>query len=85
MASVVKRVKYRITRLKGMIKSCYAYDSLHPDNPYLKEYREELGTIIYNAVYEEQVKYLTENFTIERGTYTDSEGCTYNRLEPIVN
>ena len=69
-----------IKRLKGMMRSCFAYDGLSKDNTYIAKYEDKLGSELFNKVYDEHEIYLNESFKVERSVYTDSEGCTYNRL-----
>lgn len=67
-------------RCKLMMRSIYAYEQLSKNNTSLKIYKEKLGENVFNEVYDEYSKFLYENFTIEKNTYTDSEGCSYNSL-----
>ena len=70
-------------RMKSMMNSCFTYGSAekgsHNYDMYIKKYEAELGSEVFNEVYEEQMAYLS-GCTIERNVYTDSEGCTYNSL-----
>jgi len=66
--------------MKGMIISLFAYNSLNKETRFLQDYKKSLGEKLFNEVYEEQAKFLQENYDIEYHTYTDSEGCTYNSL-----
>ena len=70
--------------LKNMIISCFTYGSAevnsHYYNQYISQYEEKLGTKLFKEVYEEQIAFLENNCKIERGVYTDGEGCTYNSL-----
>jgi hypothetical protein len=69
-----------ITRMKSMMKSCFAYDGLNKENSYLQKYKVELGETIFDSVYNEYAEYLNNTFTIKRGVYSDHEGCTYNSM-----
>jgi hypothetical protein len=69
-----------VKRMKDMMQSCYAYDSLRKDERYLAKYKNILGEDVFNKVYDEYEKYLETNYKIERNVYTDNEGLTYNSL-----
>ena len=69
-----------IERMKSMMRSGFAYDSLSKDNSYIVEYKEKLGVELFNEVYDEHEKYLNDTFTVERNVGSDSEGNSYNSL-----
>ena len=75
-----EEVKRAIERLKSMLRSLYCYGGLDKDNSYLDSYRKDLSKEDFDNTYDEYSKYLKETFTIDRDTYTDREGCTYNSL-----
>lgn len=70
--------------LKNMISSCFAYDGYNKQSynysRYIEPYKPKLGERLFEKIYSEQVAYLEKNYSVKRGTYTDSEGCTYNTL-----
>jgi len=70
--------------LKNMIRACFAYGAYDKQSynysRYIKPYKDKLGDRLFEKIYLEQVAYLEKNYSVERGTYTDSEGCTYNTL-----
>ena len=72
-----------INRLSSMMRSCYAYDSLSKENPYIKKFEKEMGTELFNRIYAENEESLKKNFKVVRGVYTDHEGCSYNELVQI--
>ena len=78
------RVQEKIKDFKGMLKSCFAYGSIAKNSyyyeRYLLKYKDDLGEKLFNKVYEEYSKDLTENYMVISGTYTDSEGGSYNTL-----
>ena len=57
-----------------MIHSCYTYGFLGSD--YMKNIYKKYG----KKIVEKEIKNLEDNYTIEYGTYEDSEGCVYNTL-----
>jgi hypothetical protein len=69
---------------EDMIKSCFAYGSAEKGSyyfeQYIAKYKKQLGTELFNEVYDRTMKDLQENYTIQRGVYTDGEGCAYNSL-----
>lgn len=69
-----------IGSLKSMMDSCFTYDGLTKDNSYIKKYRYDLGIELFNKIYDEYSKHLNENYIVNRGVYTDHEGCSYNSL-----
>ena len=78
------RVQENIKDFKSMLKSCFAYGSIAKNSyyyeRYLLKYKDDLGEKLFNKVYEECSKDLTENYMVVSGTYTDSEGGSYNTL-----
>ena len=78
------RVQENIKDFKSMLKSCFAYGSITKNSyyyeRYLLKYKDDLGEKLFNKVYEECSKDLTENYMVVSGTYTDSEGGSYNTL-----
>ena len=75
----------KIKALKSMLESCYTYDELSRDNRYLKLYKQELGVVLFDKVYDEYSKYLNENYCVVSNTHTDHEGLTYNSLRKKKN
>lgn len=73
-------IEEQIKSMQSMMRSCYTYFSLNKENKYLAKYKEILGEEKFNEVYDEHKKYLEDTYTIERDTFTDSEGVTYNSL-----
>ena len=72
-----------IKYMKSMMQSCYAYDSLSKDDRYLVKYIDILGEDVFNSTYDEYEEYLRTNYRVERNTFTDNEGLTYNSLIKI--
>ena len=72
-----------IKYMKSMMQSCYAYDSLSKDDRYLVKYIDILGEDVFNSTYDEYEEYLRTNYRVERNTFTDNEGVTYNSLIKI--
>jgi|688.fasta_scaffold2075636_1 hypothetical protein len=70
--------------MKGMINSCFTYGGYekgsHNFKQYIEKYRNQLGEQVFEEVYAEQVKYLTEKCEVIHNTFTDSEGLSYNSL-----
>ena len=83
MDAIIEKLNKEIEACKAMMVSIYAYGELTPEDKYLKPYKDKLGSIAFNAVFEDHSKHLKDNFKIVRGVYTDGEGCTYNDLEQI--
>jgi len=71
----------KIESMKSMMKSIFCYGTLRKDDEYLDSSRKELSVTDFDKVYDEYSKYLSDTFTVNAGTYTDHEGCTYNSLE----
>lgn len=67
--------------LRSMIESCFVYGGMGKDDEYIRPYKYKLGEEEFHRIYDEHIKYLTENFEVEHSTYTDSEGVTYNSLK----
>lgn len=71
--------------LRNMIESAFAYGNMnkesHTYDRYILPYKQKLGEETFERIYDEHTKYLTENFEVVHGTYTDSEGVTYNSLK----
>jgi len=71
--------------LRNMIESAFAYGGFEKGsftyNRYILPYKEKLGEETFERIYDEHIKYLTENFEVEQNVYTDSEGVTYNSLK----
>ena len=69
--------------MKGMIRSCYTYGGAERGSynfeTYIKPYQDKLPIEVFNEVYEEQTKYLSQ-FEVQTNVYTDSEGLNYNSL-----
>ena len=82
MATLTKITEI-IDDMKSMMESCYCYGALRRNNSYLLQYQEYLGEKIWNDVYTEHRGYLVNTYRVEEGTYTDSEGVTYNSLVKI--
>ena len=74
-----------IDAFKSMMESCYAYDGLTRHNRYILEFRKELGDDAWNEVYEEERKFLRNNYIVDRNIGRDSDGVTYNRLLPRID
>lgn len=66
--------------MKSMMKSIFCYGSLERDNSYLDSYRKNLSENVFNSVFDNYKKYLSDTFTVRTGVYEDYEGCTYNEL-----
>ena len=70
-------------RMKSMMISCFSYGSIDKGsyyyNQYIEPYWKELGTKVFEEVYNEQKEFL-KNCTVDVNVYTDSEGCTYNSI-----
>jgi len=81
------KIQEKIKNFKSMLDSCFAYGSIAKNSyyyeRYLLEYKDDLGEKLFNKVYEEYSKDLTENYMVISGTYTDSEGVSYNTLKKI--
>jgi len=69
-----------IKSLKSMMESCFTYGGISKDNKYIKPYIQTLGVVLFNKVYDEYSKYLSENFFVKTNVHTDHEGVTYNSL-----
>jgi hypothetical protein len=78
-----------IKSLKSMLDSCFAYDSISDVNDYRKTYsfaqyvlpfEKKLGKPLFDEIYNAHLINLIQNFKVERGVFTDGEGCTYNSL-----
>ena len=74
---------YNELRLKSMMLSCYAYDNLSKNNQYIINSGNGLSKNLFNEVYDEQEKFMKENYIVSKNVYTDFEGCVYNSLTPI--
>lgn len=72
-------------RMKSMMVSCFVYGSIERDsydfNRYIKKSGNGLSNEVFEEVYKEQYDFLKNHCIIVRGTFTDSEGCTYNSLK----
>lgn len=72
-----------IKSLQEMIDSCFTYGGADRDSynfeRYIKPYQEKVGEP-FDAVYEEHLKCLKENYRVVPNVYTDCEGCSYNQL-----
>ncbi len=77
----------QIENLKNMIESCFAYGGSDPNSynykTYIEKYKDILGQVLFEKIYNEHLEYLKNNFTINIGVYTDSDGLTYNSLKTI--
>ena len=71
-------------KMKEMIDSCFTYGGYDKESHNFKRYifphTNNLPMVIFEEVYTEQVNFLEKNCIVDRGVYTDSEGCTYNKL-----
>ena len=77
----LEKIYEEVEFMKSMMKSVFVYDSvLSKQNSYLIKYKKTLGEELYNDVFDEYKEYLNKNFKVAEGTYTDSEGVTYNSL-----
>lgn len=78
-------IEDEIQFMKNMMTSCYTYGSIEKDSYYYKDYLEKweviLGKDLFEKVYQQQKKELSA-YKVVRSVYTDSEGLTYNSLEP---
>jgi hypothetical protein len=72
-----------VVSMSRMMKSIFTYGTLEKNNYYLRDYLTKLSQKTFDNTFENQKKYLEENFKVEYDTYTDREGCTYNSLVPI--
>lgn len=81
-----------IKSLKSMLESCFAYDVITDNDEYRKSYsfqryvqpyEKKLGKQLFETIYNETLNHLRSNFKVERGVFTDGEGCTYNSLVKI--
>lgn len=74
----------KIESLKSMMESCFTYGGLERNSwnfeRYIKKYEKELGTDLFNKIYDEYSSILNDNCEVIHGVYTDSEGVTYNNL-----
>jgi len=82
MEGVIK-LNNKIESFKSMMRSIYAYGELTKEDNYLKPYKKELGSIMFDSIYEQHSEYLNNYFKRVTNVYTDSEGCTYNELVQI--
>lgn len=77
----------QIENLKNMIESGYVYGGSDPNSynykTYIEKYKDILGELLFEKIYIEHLEYLKNNFTINIGVYTDSEGLSYNSLTKI--
>lgn len=75
----------KIDDMKSMMQSMFAYHQLQRSgyffDMYLKAYEEELGTELFDKVYNEHSEYLKGKYEVVSNVYTDHEGCTYNELK----
>jgi len=69
-----------IIDMKGMMRSIYTYGKLESTDKYLVKYYVELGEDVFNKIFNEESKYLSDNYHVIPNTYEDSEGLTYNSL-----
>lgn len=69
--------------LKGMIISCFSYGSIEKDSywfdKYILPHQKDMTKKVFEDVYAEMCNSL-KNAQIEHAVYTDSEGCTYNKV-----
>ena len=80
----LEKIYEEVEFMKSMMKSVFVYDSvLSKQNSYLIKYKKTLGEELYNDVFDEDKEYLTKNYSVVEGTYTDCEGVTYNSLVKI--
>ena len=82
-------MKLEIKSLKSMLDSCFAYDFITDNEAYrktysferyVKPYEQKLGKQLFDEIYNDHLNNLRENFKVERGVFTDHEGCTYNSI-----
>lgn len=83
---------HKVNGFCSMIKSLFTYNYsgisegvVNPDDSYLKQYKKEFGSELFNLILKTYNKYLIDNFKVKHAVYTDGEGCTYNELTPISN
>ena len=73
-----------VKSFKDMIKSCYTYGGVGRETyyfeRYLLPYRKYFSEEKFNAIYNETLKDLRNNYDVVQCVYTDSEGCTYSSL-----
>lgn len=69
-----------------MMESCYTYGGIETNSynytRYILPYKQDLGEKLFNELYEQFSKKLSE-YKVIYNTYTDLEGCTYNTLQKI--
>jgi len=70
--------------LVSMIDSCFTYGGHKKESynfeRYIKPYEAKMGELLFWLTYNQRCQELEENYTVESGVYTDSEGCSYNSL-----
>jgi hypothetical protein len=69
--------------MRDMIESCFAYGSIEKESyqyqKYILPYKQKLGARLFNATYKQKANELNE-YKVICGTYTDSDGLTYNTI-----
>jgi hypothetical protein len=66
--------------MKSMMDSLFTYGGLYKDNTYLDKYKNVLTVDEFNDIFDTYKTYLETHYTVEKNTYTDHEGCTYNSM-----
>lgn len=64
---------------KSMIQSCFTYEMLWLDSQYLAPIVARVGV----KIVEREIERLSKGYRVETDVYTDSEGCTYNKLVKV--
>lgn len=81
--STDENIKMHVAQMEGMMESCYAYGGVEVGSynfeKYIAHRKEILGEELFNKVYSEKLKELSE-FEMVSGVFTDSEGGSYNSL-----
>ena len=84
MKTLTTKEQEQVTSLESMIRSCFSYQSATRDSynfdRYILPYKAKMSDTLFEDTYKAYLLDLETNYTIERGIYTDHEGCTYNTL-----
>ena len=77
-------IKMATSRMRSMMRSCYCYGGLEEGSDnfirYIAKYKEDLGEQLFWRVYKREKSRLSK-YEVEHGTYTSSDGGTYNSLK----